>query len=319
MQAAKFLVKISPGHRLILVCRNDESCRKTYEAVAAELHHENSSSTLIIPMSCDHARLDSVRSFAEKLRQVLSETYDADKWKSGGIDVLCLNAAVLQAKDSPAVFTNDGLEVTFQTNALSPFLIAYLTQKSMNAGGRVVLSTSGLYAHTKLCMTGMIDEETNSPRKGFEMIDGSTFHFKKSYALSKVCNVALMFSLSRRLECKDVKVNSFSPGLMMSSGLFRHQTAQDMATSLAHNRSVRMNEKSVAWGAGALVYMALSQETGEKNVMYWGDTDSRKGDDAVYGVDFCPYSIAQESMAQECTEDLWRLCCELAGVQYFLN
>jgi len=185
------LIRINPGHRLVLVCRTDRSSKNAANAVFNALTSQEQQTASIIPLPCDHTSLDSVQSFIKQLRRVLKETFDATLWESSGIDVLCLNAAVLKAKDSPATFTEDGLEMTFQTNALSPFLIAYMTQDLMNQGGRIIVSTSGLYAHTKLQLDGIIDGETKRANKGFEMIDGSKFHFKRSYALSKVCNVAL--------------------------------------------------------------------------------------------------------------------------------
>lgn len=314
LEAAKLLVKINPGHRIILVCRTDAASRKAQKAVLAELLPEEIVRTCIIPMSCDHTRLESVRSFTEKLPAILDNTYDPHKWYASGIDALCLNAAVLKAKDSAAIFTEDGLEVTFQTNALSPFLIAYMSEKLMNPGGRVVISTSGLYAHMKLSVEGMINAETNRARKGFEMIDGSKFHFKRSYALSKVCNVALALSLQQRLASRNVTVNCFSPGLILESGLFRHQSACEMATSFGHSPAVRANEKTVAWGGGALAFMALSDEVRSRGGMYWSDTDSRKGDRAVYGVDFFPTHISEEAVPRKCTEELWQLFCQLADV-----
>eukprot|EP00977_Amphora_coffeiformis_P017705 scaffold5873_cov172-Amphora_coffeaeformis.AAC.2 len=316
LEAAKLLVRINPGHRLVLVCRTDRSSKNAAKAVFEGLTSREQQTATIIPMPCDHTSLDSVRSFVKRLRRVLEETYDSTLWESSGIDVLCLNAAVLKAKDSPAVFTEDGLEMTFQTNALSPFLIAYMTEDLMNLGGRIVVSTSGLYAHTKLHLDGMIDRETKRAKKGFEMIDGSKFHFKRSYALSKVCNVALTLSLHKRLATRGVGVNCFSPGLMMTSGLFRHQTEEDLANSLSHSKCVRKNEKSVSWGGGALVYMALSEDVSRQSGMYWGDTDSRKGNSAIYGVDFCPCQIFEESVSSECAEELWQLCCQLTDVPH---
>ena len=313
LQAARFLVRINAEHRIILVCRTDESAKKALKAVLSGIPPDEASKTLLIPMSCDHTKLESVRQFAKRLPRILNETCNSNL-VSPGIDVLCLNAAVLRPKDSPVVFTEDGVEVTFQTNALSPFLLAFLCQHLISPNGRVVVSTSGLYTRTEFSLEGMVDPQTHQAKKGFEMIDGSTFHFKRSYALSKVCNVALTLSLQQRLLPRNISVNCFSPGLMMSSGLFRHQTEHDMATSLAHSKFIRMNEKSVAWGGGSLVYMALSEEVGKTNGMYWSDTDSRKGDAAVYGTDFCPASISTEAIPWECTEELWRICCQLTDV-----
>jgi protochlorophyllide reductase len=152
--------------------------------------------------------------------------------------------------------------------------------------------------------------------KRFEMMDGTTFHFKRSYALSKVCNVALSISLQRRFTSRNVTVNCFSPGLMTSSGLFRHQTQHDMENSLAHSQFVRDNEKSVAWGGGSLAFMAVCEEAGFQSGMYWSDTDSRKGDKAEYGIEFSPSPISSNAVSEECAEDLWYLFCQLAEVPY---
>ena len=305
---------MNPDHRLILVCRTEKAAQEAAARLCAQSRINGYASPTIIPMSCDHARLESVKSFAERLPRILEDTYNPLKLEQRGVDVLCLNAAILRAKDSPVVFTEDGLEVTFQTNALSPFLIAHMTMGLMNPGGRVIISTSGLYTHTSLCLEGMMDGPRRKARKGFEMIDGSEFHFKRSYALSKVCNVALTIALQQRLASMNVIVNCFSPGLMMTSGLFRHQTEEDLANALSHSKFVRQNEKSVEWGGGALAFMALSEEAGAANGMYWSDTDSRKGDKAEYGIDFSPCPISRDAISQQCTEDLWHLFCQLAEV-----
>lgn len=314
LQAARLLIESCHGHRLILVCRNEERAQQTVEAAIAGVSKQSVAAACVIPMTCDHTRLKSVRQFAKDLPTVLEETFDAERWSSNGIDVLCLNAAVLHSKTSLPSFTEDGLETTFQTNHLSPFLIAYLTGRLLNAGGRVIVSTSGLYLTTNLRTKGMVDPSTKAAIKGFEMIDGSQFHFKRSYTLAKVCNVALVRCLQRRLSKRHVVVSCFSPGLMTSSGLFRNQTEHDLEASMAHKEIARMNEKSVSWGGGALVYMALAPEVGQQEGVYWSDRDSRTGDNAVYGAEFCSATISEEALSTECTEDLWRICCELADV-----
>lgn len=254
--------------------------------------------------------MDSIRKFNELLRIRLDETYNPNKWVYNGIDVLCLNAAILRAKDSEVQFTQDGLEETFQTNYLATFQLARLTKDLLNPGARVILSTSGLHQRTVLNLNGMVDEATGKANKGFEMVDGSHFHYKRSYAVSKLCTVALCAELERRFRNEHgVSVNCFSPGLMTSTGLFRNQSPSDES----HSPDVLSKEKPVEWGAGALVFMALADETGKRSGDYWRDAESVLGWDSVYGQHFCPINITNQ-IDPETRNQLWRLSCELVGM-----
>ena len=72
-------------------------------------------------------------------------------------------------------------------------------------------------------------------------------------------------------------------------------------------------EKTVAWGAGALVYMAIAIETGRRGGEYWRDADSVLGWDSIYGKHFCPVSIMNQ-IDNETRDQLWRLSSQLAGI-----
>jgi hypothetical protein len=89
---------------------------------------------------------------SQYLRRKLNETYNPNKW--------AVNAAVLMPTDSEAQFTEDELETTFQTNFLAPFLITNLTTDLINAGGRVIVSSSGLYSGQVLNLDGMVEQTT---------------------------------------------------------------------------------------------------------------------------------------------------------------
>ena len=64
--------------------------------------------------------------------------------------------------------------------------------------------------------------------KQFQMVDGGTYNGDKAYKDSKLCNILFTRELQRRLESseatKNIIVNSFSPGLITSSGFFRYQS-----------------------------------------------------------------------------------------------
>lgn len=221
---------------------------------------------------------------------------------------------MLQAPESHPQFTEDGLEVMYQTNHLAPFLMANLTNDLMNPGGRIIFSTSGLHTSCKLDMKGIVDSTTGEISKGFDMMDGSQFHYKKGYSLSKLCNVAICCELNEKLKSSGVIATCFSPGLMTMSGLFRHQPDGVEQIIAVHNADALRRQKTVLWGAGALVFMAISDEAGRDGGLYWRDAESFAASNAVYGLEFCPAPITDEIAEPERRAMLWNVSCELVGV-----
>ena len=156
---------MNPLHRIILACRNQERADWAKEQMLPFLPEGNYYKDNIIALACDHSSLESIRNFNVALRIRLDETYHTNKWLHNGLDVLCLNAAVLVAWDAPeAPFTSDDLELTFQTNYLAPFALANLTQDLFNPGARVVLTTSGLHDWADLHLNRMVDPVTGKAR-----------------------------------------------------------------------------------------------------------------------------------------------------------
>lgn len=227
--------------------------------------------------------------------------------------MLCLNAAVLVAEGSDPCMTADGFETTFQTNHLAPFLIANLTFNLINPGGRVVFSTSGLHVRNNLDFSGIIDPVTGDIRQAFEMMDGTEFHYKRSYALAKLANVATCAELDQRLLLRGAISTCFSPGLMLTTGLFRNQRNPTLAIPAAQRDIVLLKGKSLEWGAGSLVYMAIADETGKRGCEYWSDT-TFAGCSAAYGKEFCSVPISEETVEEDERKVLWQLSCRLAGI-----
>jgi protochlorophyllide reductase len=319
LYAAKLLARINPTNRLILVARTLEKAQQAKEVVLRVLpaHSNNNNGVCVdhsvnfIPLACDHSSLESVRAFPSQLKQKLDETYTREKWIYNGLDVVCLNAAVLMAMDSQPEFTDDGFEVTFQTNHLAPFLLVNLIQQYINPGGRIVVSTSGLHLGQTLSLDGLKDNDTGCIHKDCVMVDGSEFHFKRCYALSKLCNVAITQELEKRLEPRGIVCNCFSPGLMPTSGLFRRQVN---SMEVCKNKCALSNEKSVSWGAGALVYMAIADATGRRGGLYWRDAASLLKDKAEYGKEFCAIPINEDEVTPDVRRALWDISCQLTGL-----
>jgi NAD(P)-dependent dehydrogenase (short-subunit alcohol dehydrogenase family) len=293
----------SPDSRFILVARNQESA----EYAKQQLQHSSVSDENIIPMACDHSSFTSIRNFCDDLRKRLAVL------NSCGIDVMCLNAAILMGEEAGPHFTEDGFEITFQTNHLAPFLIANLSYDLLNPGSRVVVTTSGLYAFSTFQnFVGITDPETGKVRKNFETINGEAFHYKKNYSASKLCNIAFGAELNRRLQKKDSLAVCFSPGLITSTGLFRRQKGGWQDT-IDKKKAIGMNETK-EWGGSVLAWMALSDEAGKRGGEFWR---------APYGISQRGGSPEKDLYSEPTSEEasdpliqnkLWRLSAELTGI-----
>lgn len=323
LRAAQLLAQLNPLNRLVLVCRSQEKAEFARDRVLPVLSSSQGDSGKttssiddhLIPLACDQTSLDSVRNFVKELRRKLDETYRPQLWSHSGVDVLCLNAAVLCAEGSEVTFTPDGIETTFQTNHLSPFLIAYLTKDLINPCGRVIFSTSGLHLRYKLDFSGAVNPESSRTKKEFEMLDGSRFRYKESYSISKLCNVATCAELQNFLEPRNAISACFSPGLMLDSGLFRHQHASKHPVPEEYREAVMRKAKTVEWGAGALAYMCWADEPGKCGAQYWRD-ETDEACNAVYGKHFSSTSISTETISMEARKQLWHISADLAGINY---
>eukprot|EP00980_Cylindrotheca_fusiformis_P009370 scaffold2047_cov129-Cylindrotheca_fusiformis.AAC.49 len=315
LQASKLLKAATPESKLFLVARSLEKARKAKGRVKV-FSATSSSMENVVPMECDNTSLTNVRDFCCELREKLIRK-DVEENRRGGIDVLCLNAAVLLGEDAKASFTEDDIEVTFQTNHLAPFLMANLLFDLINPGGRVVVTTSGLQAFCSF-------ENFEGCRKGdrskrrFEMVNRQRFHHKQSYAMSKLCNVTFCLALDRRLRMKKARAVCFTPGLIPSSGLFRHH--KDWVATVMKKQAVGMDDTE-EWGGCMLAWMALSDQAIQEDPehknssTYWRATFgiSRHGGKIPQDLFLAP--VNEEAMKLENQELLWKLSVELARVQ----
>jgi NAD(P)-dependent dehydrogenase (short-subunit alcohol dehydrogenase family) len=311
----------------------------------------------ILALACDQSSLHSVRGFCRELREAVvggaarrrrpgpgpGPDEEEEEPRGGWIDALCLNAAVLDADVSDPAYTENGLERTFQTNHLAPFVMANLLADLLSPdGGRVVFTTSGLHLQLpSLDVSGAVADGDGEARRGFAMLDGSSgFHYKRAYAASKLCNVAVCRELHERFQAKNriggagaggspssssssssphrgrrgVVANCFSPGLMLQSGLFRHHGPEEARRRQVSNPLCLEQAKTVAWGGGALAYMAVSDAAGKLSGTYWSD-ESYRGCDAAYGVEFKPSPLAPAVEDPVQRRKLWELSARLAGLR----
>ena len=335
LQACKLLRLVSPRSRLFLVARSREKASQAAREVTSafanhkktpsdfrnnddkknserELQHQTEyhATKTIFPMVCDHSSFDSVREFCEKMKKELRSLSETEG-RQIGIDVLCLNAAVLVAEDSEVQFTEDNLELTIQTNHFSPFLIANTLIDFINVGARVVVTASGLHAFESFGnFKGVIDPKTGKIESGFQMMSGISFDYKKCYAVSKLCNVAFCLELDRRLQERNAKAICFSPGLIPTSGLFKHQKRwHDTVLNKVGLGMVETEE----WGGILLAWMAISDRASRKGGCYWRAPFgiSRRG--GKIPDDLFLESLSDEVMNSKNRQKLWEISSILTG------
>ena len=240
-EAAKKLA--AEGHTLILPCRSMDKAVATAKAIGG---------LNVIPAECDLADLSSIEKFGKELPSLMGSGVK--------LDIACLNAGLARAVGvSDVARTKDGFEKTVGTNHLGHFYLNSLLVPQLQSNGRIVVTASGVHdpdspggAQGKTATLGNL-AGFDRDGKNFEMVDGDPFNADKAYKDSKVrfmlhitcrsnpcachshqficymqlCNVFFLRELQRRLEAspstKDISVNAFNPGLIVSTGLFRDQ------------------------------------------------------------------------------------------------
>jgi len=168
------------GARVLMVCRDGkrgEAARATVADAAGGAAPE----LLLADMSSQQ----SVRALADEIRR-----------RENKIDVLINNAGGMFAERA---LTVDGIEKTFATNHLGPFLLTNLIIDLVRAasGGRIINVAAEAYP-------GKLD---------FDNLQGERqYGFLSAYFRSKLENIIFTVELARRLNGSGVTVNCMSPG-----------------------------------------------------------------------------------------------------------
>lgn len=157
------------------------------------------------------------------------------------IDVLLNNAGAVFSKRETTV---DGIEKTFATNQLAPFLLTKLLIDLVRAApaGRVVTIATEVYAK-KLDLGNLQGERS--------------YQFFRNYQVSKLANILFGFELARRLDGSTATSNVVSPGPTKTrfgddlTGPYRAMTGMMKRLPIFG---------SVQKGARTLVYAASSPE-----------------------------------------------------------
>jgi NAD(P)-dependent dehydrogenase (short-subunit alcohol dehydrogenase family) len=251
------------GARVLMVCRDGERGAHARAAVAKAA--SGAAPELLL---ADISSQKSIRALADDVSQ-----------RFASIDVLINNAGGIFANRE---LTTDGIERTFATNHLGPFLLTnlLLDRVSAGTGGRIVNVASESYP-SKLDFGNLQGERS--------------YGFLNAYFRSKLENIIFSLDLAQRLQPSGVTVNCMSPG--PTSTRFG-----DNMTGLAglFPRLAKKLFPSPEKGARTLVYLASSPEIAGVSGRFFLRQRVRSTK---------PVTHDREVAAQ-----LWRVSAELVGL-----
>ena len=239
------------------------------EAAAAEIRRRVPLAQ-VGTMTADLSSLAQVRRLAE---EVLA--------RSGRLDVLVNNAGVISLRRQ---LTADGLESTFATNHLGPFLLTSLLRGLLerSAPARVVTVSSAAHRQVRAIPW---DDLARGERAG----NG------QAYAVSKLLNILFTTELAGRLAGTGVTANCLHPGFVRSA-LGRDVTGLPGAAV----RLALCLRPGPAAGARTSVYLASSAEVADISGGYFVKSRLSR-----------PSALARDAQA---AARLWALSAELAGL-----
>ena len=281
----------------------------------------------LIPLECDLSDLSSIDTFVKNLSSSGTTLFDA----------VCYNAGLARNVDATDVArTKQGFELTVGTNHLGHF---YLHHKLMTSSlinkdsGRIVVTASSVHdpdspggaqgeTATLGNLQGLENAVVSSGTKQFDMVDGQPFNADKAYKDSKLCNVLFTRELQRRLDAdssNNIKVNSFTPGLIVGTGLFRDQNQLfTKVFDVAATKLLKVGE-TTSYGGGALEYMTLSTKVGQQKggLYYYSEPGSGKYGDEAYGKQFDVSEVSKEALESDTNgkaKRFWELSEKLVGI-----
>ena len=245
------------GATIVLLCRDAERGNAAVAAIRAATGNVSVSAEVL-----DVSSLTSVRAVAARLR-------------SAPVDVLIHNAGLLPAA---RIETADGLELTFATHVVGPFLLTNMLREALAASpdARVIwVSSGGMY--TQRLDLGDVGWRTR-PYDGV-----------KAYAETKRAQVVLAELFAEELGSAGIVVNAMHPGWADTPGV--------RMSLPGFHRIMRSFLRTPAEGADTIVWLAASARGREQTGRFFLDREPRR-------THFLPFTreTAEERAA------LWSLC-----------
>lgn len=180
--AVRIMAKNEPKSFFIIPVRSDEKGEEVQESLRKESGNSN-----IFYLKTDLSSFTEVRALAEEVKS-----------RCDHLDVLVNNAGVYMEKKT---ITSDRLEMTYQVNYFSPFLLSYLLADHIakSEEGRIVNVSS-------------VGHKLARKFEPQQLLDTKTFNGFLNYAVSKLALILFTNQFSKILLEKNITVNSLHPG-----------------------------------------------------------------------------------------------------------
>jgi retinol dehydrogenase 12 len=231
------------GFAVVMLCRDLEAAARVRQSILDVVPQAE-----VRNVRCDLANLASVRESAAAVRRDF-----------GRIALLINNAGMVSTWRRQSA---QGLELTFATNHLGPFLLTQLLLDRMTDDGRIVNLASRAHYKSRQFDLSRVD----APRAGYS---GTA-----AYAQSKLANVMYTFALARRLAgVSRVTVNCVHPGVVASNLLPPWLRLIKPLLS--------PNIIDVERGARTTLYLALSNEVAGVSGRYYDEHQKEQQASAI--------------------------------------
>ena len=233
-EAAKALAE--RGADVWLLCRDPERGRAAVDAIRREVPLAR-----LYCETLDVSSLASMRSFCER--------FPAER-----VDVLIHNAGVLpqERRETP-----EGIELTWATNVVGPFLLTHLLLPKLRASeaARVITVSSGGMYSTRLTVD---DVESRT----------GTFSGVKAYALTKRAQVVLNELWAEHNPESGITFAAMHPGWVDTPGL--------RSSLSGFYRLMRKRLRTPAQGADTIVWLAVCPRITGQSGRFWFDRRPRR-------------------------------------------
>ena len=196
----------------------------------------------LVPEVCDVSSVSDVHRFAEQFDELHPD-----------LDVLVHNAGLLAQRRE---LTDDGVELTFATNVLGPFLLTSLLLPALSSGGpgRVITVASG----------GMY---TSRLRADDVQLEDEPFDGPAVYAHTKRIQVVLNELWAEREPTREIAFSAMHPGWVDTPGL--------RASLPRFARMTRPLLRSAREGADTAVWLATARSPEPASGGFWHDRAPR--------------------------------------------
>lgn len=221
MGKATALALAKLGTTVVMVCRDAVRGEAAVADVKAQSGNDN--------VELFIADLSSQQSIRHAAQEFLA--------KHNRLHVLVNNAGVFLGTRSVTV---DGLETTFATNHLGPFLLTNLLLPVLknSVPARIITVSSGAQGFGKINFDNLQSEKQ--------------YGQQRVYAQSKLANVLFTYELARRLEGTGVTANCLEPGFV--------KTNMTTALPKLFKLLVPLFATPIEKGASAAIYLATSSD-----------------------------------------------------------